>query len=124
MEKYLINVEVQTKFLPEQSEIDEDKFAFCYTITIFNDGQLPAKLMRRHWLITNANGYKREIEGEGVIGKQPHLMPGESFRYTSGAILDTPVGSMQGSYEMLSDDGTTFKAYISPFSLAMPELVH
>ncbi len=124
MEKYKINIDVQTKFMPEQSDFDEDKFVFCYTITLINDGCLPAKLLRRNWRITNANGKIHEIEGEGVIGEQPHLEPGESFRYTSGAIIDTPVASMEGTYDMLCDDGTSFQAIISPFPLAMPELVH
>jgi ApaG protein len=124
MEKYKISVDVQTKYLDEQSNIDDDKFVFCYTITIYNDGDISAKLLSRHWQITNAEGKVREIEGKGVIGEQPHLHPGESFRYTSGAIIDTPVGSMQGSYEMLGDDGTSFLAEISPFSLAVPEMIH
>lgn len=124
MDKYKINVDVQTKFLSEQSNVEDDQYAFCYTITIFNQGDTPATLMRRHWQITNADGQVREVEGKGVIGEQPHLHPGESFRYTSGAVIDTPVGSMQGTYEMLSDDGTTFKAQILPFRLAVPEMVH
>lgn len=124
MQKYNISVVVQSKFLPEQSDIEDDKFAFCYTITISNEGTVGAKLLRRYWLITNAEGEEHEVEGEGVVGEQPLLMPGESFRYTSGAIIDTPVGSMQGSYDMISQDGTQFEAVIEPFTLAMPELVH
>lgn len=124
MEKYNISVDVQTKFLPDQSDAEDDKFAFCYTITIYNEGELAAKLLRRHWIITNAEGYEQSVKGDGVIGEQPYLEPGESFRYTSGAIIDTPVASMHGSYEMLSDDGTTFQAIISAFTLAVPDLVH
>lgn len=122
--KYNICVDVQTKFLPEQSIPEDNRFAFCYTITIHNKGELPAKLLSRHWKITNSEGSVKEIEGEGVVGEQPHLRAGESFRYTSGAIIDTPVGAMQGTYFMIADDGFNFNAEIPAFSLAVPTLVH
>ncbi|HET9843079.1 MAG TPA: Co2+/Mg2+ efflux protein ApaG [Gammaproteobacteria bacterium] len=124
LQAHKIDISVITKYLPEQSAPAEFRFAFSYTITIFNAGNIAALLMRRHWEITNANGEVREVDGKGVVGEQPHLQPGESFRYTSGAIIDTPVGSMQGTYTMLADDGTEFLAHIPAFRLAMPEIVH
>lgn len=122
--EHKIKIEVKTKFLPEQSEPEEAKFAFCYTITIYNQGEFPTKLVSRRWKITNSEGDEKVVEGLGVVGEQPYLNPGESFRYTSGAILDTPVGAMEGSYKMLSDDGESFDALIPAFRLAVPEMVH
>ncbi len=119
-----IRVDVSTSYLDEQSKPDEDRYVFSYTITIQNEGQVPAKLLTRHWLITDANGKVQEVHGEGVVGEQPHLEPGRGFRYSSGAVLETPVGAMQGTYEMLADDGTVFKAPIAPFRLAKPGLLH
>ena len=119
-----IQVDVETAFIPEQSEIGNDRFVFAYTITIHNSGKEPAKLLNRHWVITDANGQTQEVRGEGVVGEQPYLKPGESFRYTSGTVLNTPVGSMQGEYEMVSDDGSRFLAPIAPFSLAYPQALH
>jgi len=115
-----ISVDVQTSYLPEQSDPDEPRFVFSYTITIRNDGEHPARLMRRHWLITDANGKVQEVRGDGVVGEQPHLKPGQGFRYSSAAIIETPVGVMQGSYQMVADDGHAFDAPIAPFRLAMP----
>ena len=89
-----------------------------------NQGSVPAKLLTRHWIISDAEGRTQEVRGEGVIGEQPHLQPGEGFRYTSGTILDTPVGVMHGTYQMLADDGERFDAEISPFRLANPRLLH
>ncbi len=97
---------------------------FAYTITITNEGSIPAKLLQRHWLITDSNGKVQEVRGEGVIGEQPYLKPGEMFRYTSGAVLETPVGTMQGKYTMLSDDGDNFNAQIPPFTLSIPRTLH
>ena len=97
---------------------------FAYTITIRNHGTVPAKLLTRHWVITDANGKVQEVRGEGVVGEQPHLMPGQGFRYSSGAMLETPVGSMQGTYQMLADDGVHFDAPIAPFTLAIPGTMH
>ena len=119
-----IDVSVRCEFLPGQSSPDEKRYAFAYTITISNHGSVPARLMTRHWLITDSNGEIQEVRGDGVVGVQPHLQPGQSFQYTSGTIIKTPVGSMQGSYQMVDDDGERFDADIPPFSLAVPGLVH
>jgi ApaG protein len=108
----------------EQSKPEEGHYAFSYTITIRNEGQVPARLLTRHWVITDANGKVKEVRGEGVVGEQPYLLPGQGFRYSSGAVLETPVGAMQGSYQMLADDGAHFDAPIAPFTLAMPGLLH
>ena len=119
-----IRVEVVTNYLADQSEPGDQRFVFSYTITIRNEGTVPAKLMTRHWLITDANGKTQEVRGEGVVGEQPHLKPGQGFRYSSYAVIETPVGAMQGSYQMLADDGQRFDAPIAPFRLAMPSLLH
>ena len=123
-QKYDIKIEVQTQYIAEQSDPEEERYVFSYTITIRNEGSVPAKLLTRHWVITNANGKTQEVRGEGVVGEQPHLKPGEGFRYTSGAVLETPVGSMQGSYQMLADDGIKFDAEIAPFTLSTPHTIH
>jgi ApaG protein len=119
-----IDIHVKTTFIPDQSEIEKERFVFAYTITIRNSGSAPAKLLNRHWLITDANGKTQEVRGEGVVGEQPYLKPGQSYQYTSGTVLETPVGSMQGEYEMTTDDGTRFMAPIAPFSLAYPQALH
>ena len=119
-----IRVEVETAYLPEQSEPDDARFVFAYTITIRNDGQQSAKLLTRHWLITDSNGKTQEVRGDGVVGEQPQLKPGQGFRYSSGAVLETPVGAMQGSYQMIADDGARFEAPIAPFRLAMPGVLN
>ena len=119
-----IFINVKTAYIPEQSEEASDKYVFSYTITIENQGKESAKLLNRHWVITDANGKVQEVRGEGVVGEQPYLKPGESYRYTSGTVLDTPVGSMQGEYEMVRDDGSRFLAPIEPFSLAIPRALH
>src|SRR4051794_4047867 len=103
-----LSVEVETSYLAEQSDPGEKRYVFSYTITIRNEGQHPAKLLTRHWIITDANGKVQEVRGDGVVGEQPHLKPGQGFRYSSGAVIETPVGAMQGSYQMLSDDGERF----------------
>jgi len=121
---YNTTVSVETCYIPEQSDPDNDRFAFAYTITIRNEGSVPAKLLSRHWIITDADGNVQEVRGEGVVGEQPHLQPGEEFEYTSGTLLDTPVGSMQGSYQMLADDGEEFDCPIAPFTLSMPHKLH
>jgi len=118
-----IVVDVDTAYVEEQSDPREKRFVFAYTITIKNQGAVPARLLARHWIITDANGKVQEVRGDGVVGEQPHLQPGQGFRYSSGAILETPVGSMQGSYRMVGDDGQHFDAPIAPFSLAMPGIV-
>jgi len=119
-----ISVAVDTRYLEDQSDPDEQRYVFAYTVTIRNRGTVPAKLLGRHWVITDANGRVQEVRGEGVVGEQPHLMPGQGFRYTSGAVLETPVGSMQGSYQMLGDDGVQFDAPIPAFRLAIPGKIH
>jgi len=119
-----ISVDVVTQFVEEQSNPQDGRYVFAYTITIRNEGPVPARLLSRHWIITDANGKVQEVVGEGVVGEQPHLEPGEGFRYSSGAILETPVGSMQGRYRMVSDDGEHFDAPIAPFRLAVPGLLH
>ena len=119
-----IRVEVETSYLDEQSDPREHRFVFSYTITIRNDGVLPAKLLARHWLITDANGKVQEVRGDGVVGEQPYLKPGQGFKYSSGAVIETPVGAMQGSYQMIADDGLKFDAPIPPFRLAIPGVLH
>jgi ApaG protein len=119
-----IRVDVDTSYLEDQSDPKERRFVFSYTITIRNEGNVPARLLTRHWIITDSNGKVQEVRGEGVVGEQPYLKPGQGFRYSSGAVLETPVGAMQGSYQMVADDGEQFDAPISPFRLAMPGLLH
>jgi ApaG protein len=119
-----ISIEVATAYVDEQSEPEVDRYVFAYTITISNRGNIPAQLLSRHWVITDANGKIQEVSGDGVVGEQPHLKPGEKFRYSSGTILETPVGSMQGSYRMQTDNGTDFDAPIPPFTLAVPGVLH
>jgi len=121
---YDIRVRVSTQYVDEQSEPSIDRYVFAYTITIENQGDIPAQLISRHWIITDANGKVQEVQGDGVVGEQPHLDPGESYRYSSGAILETPVGSMQGSYRMKAEDGIDFDAPIAPFTLAVPGMLH
>ncbi len=118
--RHQFQVKVQTAFEQDQSDPDQNRYVFSYVITIRNDGSVPARLLARHWRITDGNGKVREVRGDGVVGEQPHLSPGQGFRYSSGAILDTPVGSMQGSYRMLADNGDRFDAPIPPFTLAVP----
>ncbi|MDR9436243.1 MAG: Co2+/Mg2+ efflux protein ApaG [Thiohalophilus sp.] len=122
--EYNTQVEVETAYIEEQSDPEENRYVFSYTITIRNDGSVAAKLLTRHWVITDADGKVQEVEGEGVVGEQPHLEPGERFRYTSGTVLETPVGSMQGTYHMIADDGVEFDAQIAPFTLAIPRTLH
>ncbi|MCU7842588.1 MAG: Co2+/Mg2+ efflux protein ApaG [Candidatus Thiodiazotropha sp. (ex Monitilora ramsayi)] len=119
-----IDVQVETNYVESQSQPDEQRFVFSYTVTIRNEGEIPARLMNRHWIITDANGKVQEVRGEGVVGEQPNIKPGETFRYTSGTVLDTPVGSMQGSYDMIDNQGKHFDATIPPFSLARPGSLH
>ena len=122
--RHQIEVEVETSYLDEQSEPAEHRFVFAYTVTLRNAGAVPARLLTRHWIITDANGRVQEVRGDGVVGEQPHLKPGQGFRYSSGAVLETPVGSMHGSYRMVGDDGEQFDAPIAAFRLAKPGLLH
>jgi ApaG protein len=119
-----IRVEVETSYIEEQSDPRDKRFVFSYTITIRNEGAVPARLMTRHWIITDANGNVKEMRGDGVVGEQPYLKPGQGFRYSSGAVIETPVGTMQGSYQMVADDGEHFDAPIAPFRLAIPGVLH
>jgi len=123
-DRHQIEVEVETSYLDEQSEPAEHRFVFAYTVTLRNAGAVPARLLTRHWIITDANGHVQEVRGDGVVGEQPHLQPGQGFRYSSGAVLETPVGSMHGSYRMVGDDGEQFDAPIAAFRLAKPGLLH
>lgn len=122
--KHEIAISVKTSFLDEQSDPDHARYVFSYTILIKNDGNVPAQLISRHWLITDEHGKVQEVHGEGVVGEQPHLAPGESFEYTSGAVLETAVGTMRGSYQMRDDDGLQFDAEIAPFTLSIPRTLH
>ena len=119
-----INVNVVTNYIEDQSDPDNDRYIFAYTITIHNNGKTAAKLLTRHWLITDANGNTQEVKGEGVVGEQPSLAPNEDFRYTSGTILQTPVGSMRGSYQMIDENGEKFDATIPPFTLSVPRMIN
>ncbi|MFK0087272.1 Co2+/Mg2+ efflux protein ApaG [Pseudomonas sp. NPDC090755] len=122
--RYQIDVSVVTRFLKEQSDPENDRFAFAYTITVQNNGLVPAKLMSRHWLITNGDGQVEEVRGAGVIGQQPLIEPGKSHTYSSGAVISTKVGTMQGTYQMFAEDGKRFEATIAPFRLAVPGALH
>lgn len=122
--RYQIDVSVVTRHLPEQSVPEQERYAFAYTVTIRNSGLLPAKLLTRHWIITDGNGKTQEVRGDGVVGEQPHIEPGEQYRYTSGTVSDTPVATMQGSYQMVTDDGTRFEADIPVFTLSVPRILH
>jgi ApaG protein len=122
--KYRIDIQPVAQFIPDQSDPDENRYLFVYTITITNNGEVPAQLVSRHWIITDAHEEIQEVRGLGVVGKQPLLKPGESFQYTSGSSLTTPVGTMKGTYQMVADDGTHFDAEIPEFTLAMPRVLH
>ena len=121
---YDIAVTVQTRFLNEQSAPDDNRYVFAYSIRIANAGSVPARLLTRHWIITDANGKVQEVRGDGVVGEQPWLRPGDDFHYTSGAVLETSVGTMRGSYQMQADDGRCFDATIPQFILSIPRTVH
>jgi ApaG protein len=122
--KYEISVATATEFLSEQSDPPNGRYVFAYHITILNTGSVPAQLISRHWIITDADSNVQEVRGLGVIGHQPLLKPGESFEYTSGCALTTPVGTMKGAYQMVAEDGTPFEAPIAEFTLAIPRVLH
>lgn len=122
--KYLIQVHSQPQFIPDQSDPENDRYVFAYTITIKNIGSVPTQLISRHWIITDAHGEVQEVRGLGVVGHQPLLKPGEAFEYTSGCSLTTPVGTMKGTYQMVAEDGTAFDAEIPEFTLAIPRVLH
>ena len=119
-----IRVVVKSEFVPEQSAPDEDRFVFAYHIAITNDGDRPARLLTRHWIIMDGDAKVEEVRGDGVVGEQPFIAPGQTYQYSSGAILKTPVGSMQGSYGMVDEEGQSFDATIPAFRLAVPRMVH
>ena len=123
-ENYRIEIKPVPQFIPEQSDPDDSRYVFAYTITIRNLGELPAQLIARHWIITDANNEVQEVRGLGVVGHQPLLKPGEHFEYSSGCSLATPVGTMKGSYQMVGEDGTRFEAEIPEFVLAIPRVLH
>ena len=124
MNPYEIAVSAVTQYLAEQSDESAGRFVFAYTITIRNSGSVAAQLVSRHWIITDAQGVVQEVRGLGVVGAQPLLQPGESFEYTSGASIATPVGTMRGSYQMVAQDGTRFEAPIPEFTLSVPRILH
>ena len=119
-----IEVVATSVYIEQQSEPDNGRYFFAYQVVIRNVGDITAQLKTRHWIITDSNGKVQEVRGDGVVGEQPRLEPGEHFTYTSAAIIETPVGSMHGSYQMVSDEGEEFDAVIPPFSLSMPNVVH
>jgi ApaG protein len=123
-QKYDIQVSARTAFIPEQSDLENGRYVFAYTITITNAGNVPAQLVSRHWIITDANNLVQEVRGLGVVGEQPLLRPNESFQYTSGTAIATPVGTMRGSYQMIAEDGRQFDAPIPEFTLSMPRILH
>ncbi|MGP0173202.1 Co2+/Mg2+ efflux protein ApaG [Pseudomonas sp. NCHU5208] len=122
--RYQIDVSVTTEYLAAQSQPEQNRYAFSYTITIVNQGELAAQLLSRHWIITDGDGRVQEVRGAGVVGQQPHIEPGASHTYSSGTVMTTQVGTMQGSYQMLAEDGERFDAPIAPFRLAVPGALH
>ena len=122
--KYAVKVTAQSFFLPDQSDEENDQYVFAYTIRIENIGQVPAQVISRHWLITDADNQVQEVRGVGIVGEQPVLKPGERFEYTSGSSINTIVGTMRGTYQMLAEDGTKFDAVIPEFTLSVPRVLH
>lgn len=122
--KYDISVKAVATFVPEQSDEQDNRYVFAYTITITNTGGVAAQLIRRHWIITDASNQTQEVSGLGVVGEQPYLRPGESFQYSSGSSIATPVGTMRGTYQMVAEDGTKFDANIPEFVLSVPRVLH
>ena len=123
-ERYELAVTVETAFVAEQSDIEQNRYAFSYTVTITNIGTIAAQLISRHWVITDAGQQVKEVRGLGVVGAQPLIKPGDHYRYTSGSVIETPEGTMHGSYQMVAEDGTQFEAIIKPFRLTMPRVLH
>jgi ApaG protein len=122
--KYEVSVSPEAQYLADQSDEPAGRFVFAYTITLRNTGTVPAQLISRHWIITDANSQVQEVRGLGVVGEQPLLAPGQSFQYTSGAAIATPVGTMRGTYQMVAEDGTRFDALIPEFTLSIPRTLH
>ena len=123
-QKYAFSVSVQNAYLADQSNVDEHRYVFAYTVTITNIGKVAAQLISRHWVITDDDGKVNEVKGLGVVGAQPLLQPNEQFEYTSGTSLNTSSGSMHGSYQIVAEDGIAFEALIAPFTLAVPRVLH
>ena len=121
---YQITVSASPQFIADQSDPAADRYVFAYTITIDNTGTVPAQLISRHWVITDSNSRVQEVRGLGVVGQQPLLQPGEKFEYTSACQLETPVGTMRGSYQMTAEDGTQFEALVAEFTLSIPRVLH
>lgn len=121
---YRIQVSVRVRYIPEQSEEADNRFVFAYTITLSNEGEQAVKLLRRHWIITDANNHVQEVKGKGVVGEQPTINPGQSFEYTSGTVLASQVGTMSGSYQMALEDGVEFPVPIPQFVLSVPRVLH
>ena len=119
-----IMITVITEYLIEQSQPEENRYAFAYHITIKNQSVRSAKILTRHWIIVDANQERKEVHGEGIVGKQPIILSGDKYEYTSAVVLDTPVGTMEGSYQLVDDGGVTFNAPIQPFLLSIPHAVH
>ncbi|HSO07935.1 MAG TPA: Co2+/Mg2+ efflux protein ApaG [Pelomicrobium sp.] len=122
--RYSIEVTAKTTYLPDQSDETANRFVFAYTITITNTGTVTAQLISRHWIITDLENRVQEVKGLGVVGEQPVLKPQESYEYTSGTAIATPVGSMRGSYQMVAEDGVSFDAAIPEFALSAPRVLH
>jgi ApaG protein len=122
--KYEITIATQTAYIPEQSDAASGRYVFAYTITLKNTGNVAAQLISRHWIITDANNRLQEVRGLGVVGEQPKLRPDESFEYTSGTAIATPVGTMRGTYQMVADDGLQFDAAVPEFTLSIPRVLH
>ena len=121
---YRIAVAVQSIYIDDESEPDSNRYVFAYTVTIRNVGTVPAQLLTRHWVITDADGKVQEVRGDGVVGEQLRLVPGEDFQYTSAALIETPVGTMEGTYQLMADDGVSFDAAIPLFRLSIPNILH
>jgi len=122
--KYDISVAANATYVADQSDPSRNQYVFSYKITVTNTGSVPAKLISRHWIITDGEHRVQEVKGLGVIGQQPLLRPGESFEYTSGTHLATPVGTMRGTYQMIAEDGSAFEATIPLFTLSVPRVLH
>lgn len=122
--RHEISVSAHVKFVPDQSDAERSRYVFAYTIRITNTGTVTARLLTRHWIITDANGEVQEVKGDGVVGEQPLLKPRQSFEYTSGTAIATAVGTMRGSYQMIADDGVHFDAPIPEFTLSVPRVLH
>ena len=122
--KYEITITTRTTYVPEQSDAGQDRYVFAYTITLKNTGNIAAQLISRQWIITDADSKSQEVRGLGVVGEQPKLRPDESFEYTSGTAITTPVGTMRGTYQMVADDGLQFDAAVAEFTLSIPRVLH